>query len=391
MNKKIVFVTGTRADYGKLKSLMKAIEASDSFDVFVFISGMHLLGGYGYTYKEIVNDGYKNIYLAREIAPEGRMDINLANTIISFSAYVTEIKPDLIVVHGDRIDALAGAIVGMLNNIRVAHIEGGEVTGTVDESIRHSISKMVHLHFVSNEESKVRLIQLGEPEKNIYVIGSPDIDIMLSDNLPDLDGVKKRHGISFEKYAILIYHPVTTEVNRIKRNIEEVVKAVKSTNLNYIVIYPNNDLGSDIIINQFNELENDPRYIKFLSLPFEDFLVILKNSDFIIGNSSAGVRESCVYGIPAIDLGTRQRNRYPKGVLNNIMHTCEETNSIMNCIKNVDKHRYKSYYYGSGKSSDLFIDIINDRKIFKKAIQKSFVDLDSTQQAIENYINEVCF
>lgn len=391
MNKKIAFITGTRADYGKLKSLMKAVEASDGLDLYVFVSGMHLMERYGYTCKEIISDGYRNIHLANDIALEEKMDLSLAGTIKSFSNFTAGIVPDLIVVHGDRIDALAGAIVGMLNNIRVAHIEGGELTGTVDESIRHAISKMVHIHFVSNVESKVRLIQLGEPESNIYVIGSPDIDIMLSDSLPDLQDVKKRHGIEFDEYAILIYHPVTTEVSRLKKNITEVIKAVKATNRNYIVIYPNNDLGSNIVIDQLRTLENDPRFINFLSIPFEDFLVLFQNSDFILGNSSCGVRESCVYGIPAIDLGTRQKNRYPKGILANIMHTDENMSSIINCIKNVENYRYKSYYYGSGQSSKLFVDILKNRGIYKQAIQKSFIDLGSTQQAIENYINEVCF
>ncbi len=391
MIKKILFITGTRADYGKLKSLIKALEASDGFEAYIFVSGMHLISKYGCTYKDIIKDGYKNIYLAEDIGYSEKMDVNLANTIKSFSLYASRIKPDLIVVHGDRIDALAGAIVGMLNNIRVAHIEGGEITGTVDESIRHAVSKMVHLHFVANEESKMRLIQLGEPERNIYVIGSPDIDIMMSADLPRLEDVKSRYEILFDKYAIFIYHPVTTEENMLEKNIREVIRAVQLSGKNYVIIYPNNDLGSDTIINQLKTIRDDSRYKLFPSLPVEDFLALLKNSDFIIGNSSAGIRESCVYGVPAVDIGTRQRNRYPKGFLANIMHADENMDCIKNCIDHVDNYRYKSNYYGNGKSAELFLNIIKSKYIYRQDLQKHFVDLDSTQQAIENYINEVCF
>lgn len=391
MNKRIVFITGTRADYGKLKSLISVIEASDDFEAFVFVSGMHLLAAFGDTYKDILKDGYRNIYMAKDIGLSEKMDISLANTIKSFSSYISRIEPDLIVVHGDRIDALAGAIVGMLNNVRVAHIEGGEVTGTVDESMRHAISKMVHSHFTANEESKIRLIQLGEQEKNIFVIGSPDIDIMLSDSLPNIEDVKKKYNIDYNSFAILIYHPVTTEWDKIKKNAREVIKATQESNRNYIVIYPNNDFGSELIIEQLKGIQANTRFKTFPSLPLEDFLILLKSSDFIIGNSSAGIRESCVYGVPAIDIGTRQRNRYPKGVLANIIHSEENAVSIKRCIEQVDNYRYKSNYYGTGKSAEIFIKILRGRKIFKQNIQKCFVDLDATQQAIENYINEVCF
>lgn len=171
------------------------------------------------------------------------MDVNLANTILCFSHYIQDIKPDYIAVHGDRIDALAGAIVGMLNNIRVVHIEGGEVTGTVDDSIRHAITKISHVHFTANEESKARLIQLGENEEHIYIIGSPDIDIMLSDSLPTKEEVLGKYNIP-EDYAIFMYHPVVTEVDQIEGYMEEIGKAIEEDDRFYVFVYPNNDLGS---------------------------------------------------------------------------------------------------------------------------------------------------
>jgi len=382
----IVFLTGTRADYGKLKPLIK--ETQKSFNTHIFVCGMHLLPQYGSTYKDILNDGYKNTYCATDIKFLGKMDIDFANTIISLNSFMNIVKPDLIVVHGDRTDALAGAISGMLNNILIAHIEGGEVTGTVDEAIRHSISKMAQFHFVANYESKLRILQLGEREENIYVIGSPDIDIMLSE-LPKIDDVKNRYHINFNEYAILIYHPVTTEISLIEGNICELLRAIDESKKNYIIIYPNNDSGSDIIIHNIEKLESDKKYRVFKSLPCEDFLSLLKNALFIIGNSSAGVREACVYGLPAIDIGTRQSGRYQKGYLKNIQHATENAQEILYCINHTIYHKFASNYFGDGKSSIRFVDIIKSGKL--APIQKKFIPINETQEAIQNYINEVCF
>ncbi|RKJ17522.1 UDP-N-acetylglucosamine 2-epimerase (hydrolyzing), partial [Butyricicoccus sp. 1XD8-22] len=187
--KKIVFLTGTRADYGKIKSLINKVWEDSSFELYLFVTGMHMLSRYGSTWREIEKDGFKNVYHFINQSQNTPMDIALSDTISGLSNYIAEINPDLIVVHGDRLEALAGAIVGAFNNIRVVHIEGGEVSGTIDESIRHAITKFAHIHMVSNDESKKRIIQMGEAEKNIFVIGSPDIDIMYSNKLPSIEKV----------------------------------------------------------------------------------------------------------------------------------------------------------------------------------------------------------
>lgn len=383
---KLLFITGTRADYGKLKSLIKKSE--EFFDVYVFVCGMHLLEEYGNTYRDIIDDGYKNIYIAEDITLQMQMDLDLANTIISLNKYITQVKPELIVVHGDRVDALAGCISGMLNNILIAHIEGGEVTGTVDEAIRHAISKMAHYHFTSNFESKLRILQLGEKAENIYTIGSPDIDIMLS-ALPDISQVKNKLNITFDDYAIFIYHPVTTEYDTISTKADIIFDALIKSNRNYIVIYPNNDLGSLYIIDKIKRLEGNDKFLAFKSIVFEEFLCLLKNASFIIGNSSAGVREACVYGIPAIDIGTRQSGRYNPKLLGNIQSVGENEQKILRCIDNAANFKFTSNYFGEGNSAELFIEaLLNGSDIM---LQKKFVDSNQTQNAIETYINEVCF
>ena len=353
--KKMMFITGTRADYGKLKSIIRAVEVSEEYEAFVYVTGMHLLPEYGNTYLQIENDGHSNVYIEKELSLTDKMDINIGNTILLMSEYVAKIKPDVMIVHGDRIDALAGAVVGILNNILVAHIEGGEITGTVDDSLRHAITKLSHLHFTANEETKLRLLQLGEKDNTIQIIGSPDIDIMLSDELPDYKSVKNQYNINFDHYGIFMYHPVTTEVEHLQEHIKECILAMQSTDLNYIVVYPNNDLGSHIIVDELEKLTSDERFLLVKSFPFEDFLVLLKNSDFIIGNSSAGIREACIYGVPCINIGTRQSNRYNPKIMKNIVSIPEKHILIRDALNNSKKYKYISYYFGDGHSAELFM------------------------------------
>lgn len=390
--KKIIFLTGTRADYGKMKPLMMACEKAQNLEAFIYISGMHLLAKYGNTYMDIEKDGYKNIRLQKNMQDIPNMDINCANLILDFSEYVREIKPDIIIVHGDRIDALGGAIVGMLNNILLGHIEGGEITGTVDEAIRHAISKMANLHFVSNRESAIRIKQLGENEQNIYVIGSPDIDIMLSNDLPKINTVKEKYNIKFNNYGISIYHPVVSEINRLDKDIKEINCALLDSKQNFIVIYPNNDMGSEIILDSYRSaLTKNNKFIFYPSISFEDFLILLKNANFVIGNSSCGIREACVYGIPAIDIGTRQKNRYSLSVLPNIQHVEANYNQIIEALDNLEYYKVKSSYYGDGNSAKRFLKILENPNLWKANTQKQFIDVPETIKEIEIYHNEVCF
>ena len=372
--KKILFMTGTRADYGKIKSLIKAVEASKSFEAYVFVSGMHLIERYSGTYKEVLKDGYKNVYVDFAQTNRGIMSYDLGNVVCDLTGYVLHIKPDMIVVHGDRIDALAGAVVGALNNIKVAHIEGGEISGTIDESLRHAITKFSHLHLVCNKTARKRLIQLGEKKEFVHVIGSPDIDVMISDQLPTLEQVKKRYDIFFPNYAIFMYHPVTTEHDVLRKNIQAVVNSLIDSQKNYVAIYPNNDYGSDIILEEVDRLKSNERFRVCSSLRFEYFLTLLRNADFIIGNSSAGVRESGVYGIPAIDIGSRQSGRY---ILegSNIQHVEEDTAQILRAIDSIDNFHVKNSPYGDGHSTEKFMKILSGKKIWDIGLQKNFVDL----------------
>ena len=374
MTKKILFLSGTRADFGKIKSLISITENDTEFEVFVFVTGMHLQKEYGYTVIEIERCNFSNVHNFENHTHETTMDLTLAKTIQGLSEYVKYCKPDLIVIHGDRVEALAGAIVGSLNNILVAHIEGGEVSGTIDELIRHSTSKMSHIHFVSNNLAKSRLMQMGEIETAIYEIGSPDLDIMFSDNLPDLFTVKNYYDIVFDDYAIVMFHPVTTEVNEMQSYTQNFIQSLLLDSHNYIIIYPNNDLGSQLIINEYKKLNLNDRFKIYPSIRFEYFLTLLKNSKFIIGNSSAGIREAPYYGIPIINVGTRQQNRSVKA---DIINTSYEIDEIQNALKTIDSHKniINSEDFGQGNSSALFLEFLKNESFWQINHQKQFKDI----------------
>jgi len=375
--KNIVFLTGTRADFGKLKSIIRILNEDSGYQVSLFVTGMHMLRQYGFTVDEVEKSKIcrnRNIYKYINQNLSDSMDIVLSKTIQGFSDYIKECSPDLIVVHGDRVEALAGAIVGSLNNIRVAHIEGGEVSGTIDELIRHAVSKMAHIHFVANNDAKQRLIQLGERSDNVFVIGSPDFDIMASDELPSIDEVKSRYTIKFDDYAIALFHPVTTELKQVREHTANLIAALKATDEKYVVIYPNNDSGADTIIEQIDALRGDPQFRVFASMRFEYFLSLLKSARFIVGNSSAGVREAPFYGVPSINIGTRQANR---AIGDSIINCSQEPSDIKAAIERHGQlKRKRSTQFGKGNSNRLFKQVLDDTAIWATDIQKQFVDIN---------------
>lgn len=372
--KKILFLTGTRADFGKIKSLIQTLEEQDEFEVFVFVTGMHLQELYGYTLIEIERCNFKNVFTFENHTHETTMDLTLAKTIEGLSNYCKTINPDMIVVHGDRVETLAGAIVGSLNNILVAHIEGGEISGTVDELIRHSVSKLSHIHFVSNKEAEKRLIQMGEIKESVFTIGSPDVDIMFSDRLPEFETVQEYYKIDFKEYAIVMFHPVTTEIAFIQEYTETFVGALLEDHHNYVVIYPNNDLGSHFILEAYKKLKQNSRFRIFPSIRFEYFLTLLKNSQFIIGNSSAGIREAPYYGIPIINIGTRQQNRTIDAEIINTNYSAEE---IRKGLLKIDLHPIQNSKddFGQGNSAELFLESLKKNDIWQLNHQKQFRDI----------------
>jgi len=373
--KKIVFVTGTRADYGKLKSIILSVQKIKNYNTSIFVTGMHNLVSHGSTVDEIKKDRIKNIKIfSNQIVGEDASKI-ISKTILGFSKYIKKEKPDLVIVHGDRVEPLACAIVCCLNNIKIAHFEGGELSGTIDEIFRHSISKLCNIHFVTNSAAKKRLIQMGELSSSVFSTGSPDVDLILSNDLPSLQDTKKRYEIDFKSYAIALFHPVTTDIKNLKKNIHSFIRSLKLSMENIVLIFPNNDLGSDIIIKEYNKIRNKNIRI-FPSLRFEYYLTLLKNCKFIIGNSSSGIMEAPYYGVPTINIGDRQNNRVN---LESITNCNYESSNILRAIKklSVTKKFTKSRFFGDGRSASKILKILKSKKIWKMNNQKQFKDIAS--------------
>ncbi len=371
--KKIAFITGTRADFGKIKSLLQILQKERDFEPHIFVTGMHLMQTYGYTLLEVERCGFANIHTFSNQTHESSMDLTLARTIQGFSEYVKKIAPDLIVIHGDRVEALAGAITGALNNILVAHIEGGEISGTIDELLRHATSKMSHVHFVANALAKTRLVQMGELPESIFAIGSPDVDIMFSEKLPSLGEVKRYYEISFGEYAVAMFHPVTTEAEAMEEYSANFVKALQQSESNYVVIYPNNDMGSSHILKEYEKLKGLINFRVIPSVRFEYFLTLLKNAQFIIGNSSAGIREAPYYGVPTINIGTRQENR---ALHAHIINTGYETDAIAQAIASkLERTEATDPHYGKGNSAQQFLEVLKTDALWNLNHQKKFREL----------------
>jgi UDP-N-acetylglucosamine 2-epimerase (hydrolysing) len=375
MNKKnIVFMTGTRADFGKLKSLIRIVDNLDGFEYGLFVTGMHLLKRYGSTFKEIENSGFKNIHKYINQHTDEPMDMILANTIHGFSRYISENRPDMIVIHGDRVETLAGAIVGSINNILVVHIEGGERSGTIDDSIRHSVTKLSHIHLVANEEAKARIMKMGEEERRIFIFGSADIDIMKNGRLPLIEDVKKHYGILYDDYHIVLFHPVTTEAVNQGIYADILVESLIESRENFVVIYPNNDHGVNEILQAYKKLHGNNRFSLYPSIKFEAFLSLIKNAKSIIGNSSAGIREAPIFGIPTINIGTRQKNRFKS---KSIIDCNYDKQQILEAIWHVSKRTVKysaCEYFGVGDSAERFENIIMNKEIWELSPQKFFED-----------------
>lgn len=371
--KKIIIVTSTRADYGKLKSIILKIQKNKKFFTKIYVTGMHNLNLYGKTLVELKKDKIKNLYVHKNQSTKSTMNEILVNTIQNFSKFISVEKPDLVIVHGDRIEPLACTISSLLNNIKIAHIEGGEVSGTLDEILRHAITKLSQIHFVSNKMAKRRLIQMGEDKKNIYVTGSPDVDIILKKNQIKLSYVKKRYDINFNEYAIAILHPVVTNSEYLEKEVKIFFSSLVKSKKNFIITYPNNDVGSDIIFKEINRLKKNKNFKIFPSIRFEYFLSLLKNSEFIIGNSSCGLMEAPYYGIPTINLGDRQKNRTHN---KNVFNINFNEKIIIQTIEKVKKIKIKkNTFFGTGNADKRIIKLLNLKKFWDTNFGKSFVDM----------------
>ncbi len=369
--KKIVFLTSTRADFGKVKSLIKITKNSKFFDVYIIITGMHVIPKFGNTFQEVLKTfGKKKIFIFKNQKSSSILENILSDTVNKLHKIVKKIQPDLIVIHGDRIEALSLALVGSLNHIHTAHVEGGEVSGTIDDTIRHAITKLSHSHFVGSKIAKKRVLKMGEIKDNIHHIGSPDIDIIQNQKLPDIDKVKKRYSINFKEFSILLWHSVTSELDTLKKDTLKIINYINKSEKNFIIIYPNNDPGCNTILNCYKKIKKKNRIIK--NMRFEYFLSLLKNAKFIIGNSSSAIYEAPMLNTPAINIGNRQNKRLNTKLVKNINIDQLNEKIVNNFVKN-----YKTVnqnFFGTGNSDVNFLKILKKKTFWNISKQKFFSD-----------------
>ncbi len=377
MNRKISVITGSRAEYGLLKPVLKEIMMSRKLDLYLIVTGMHLSKKYGFTVREIIDDGFK-IYSKINTIPKGNSPYHMAKSlgdgITKFSILFKKLKPDINLILGDRHDALSSALAAAYMNIPNAHIHGGERSQAgIDEYNRHAITKISNIHFAATNQSKKRIIKLGENSKFVFQTGSPGIDDLISKKIPDKEYLEKKYHVDFnKKFFLLLYHPVTTEIENTEIEISNILKVLTQFKRSIIAISPNSDAGHEIIFTKIHEYSKSYPLIKiYKNIPRSDYLGLLKNCSLLIGNSSSGVIEGSYFDLPIINVGIRQNNR-EKG--NNVINVKGTIPSIMygiNKALNSNKKYSKKNLYGEGKSAKTIVKILETIPIDKALIQKT--------------------
>ena len=382
--RKICVVTGTRAEYGLLRWLMDGINKSTKLDLQIVATGMHLSPEFGLTYQEIENDGFK---IDRKI--EMLISSDTANGIvksmgigmIGFADSLTELKPDLIVVLGDRYEIFTAVAAAMIFRTPVAHLHGGEASeGSIDESIRHSITKMSHLHFVAAEEYRKRVIQLGEQPDNVFLVGGLGIDNIVNLNLMKRKDFEK--SIDFKlgiKNLLITFHPVTLEENTSEKQMNEILMALKELkNTHLIFTMPNADTDGRIIFKMIKNFVNNHPYAKsFTSLGQIRYLSCIKHVDGVIGNSSSGLAEVPTFKKGTINIGDRQRGRIKA---ESVIDCKPTTKSISDAIKKLyslelqQKLKTVKNPYGSGGASEAIVKTL-EKVSLENILKKKFYNM----------------
>jgi GDP/UDP-N,N'-diacetylbacillosamine 2-epimerase (hydrolysing) len=381
---KISIITGSRADYGLLYWVIKRMNEDDFFDLSIIVTGMHLSEKYGSTYKEIENDNFKINYKVKMLSEsDSPRDIakSIAKGVDKFSDILEKIKPDFILILGDRYEIYSAAIAAMCLRTPIVHCHGGELTeGMIDESIRHSISKMSHIHFTSTEEYRKRVIQLGENPKSVINCGALGIENINNLKLYPKRELEKKIGVRLNSKNILVtYHPVTLEKGSSDKAFKELLICLNSIKDSTIVFtYSNSDIDGEVINSMIDEyVSHNSNSVAFISMGQKLYLSTLKNFDLIIGNSSSGIIEAPSFRIPTINIGDRQKGRIKsKSVISCMPNQKEINQSIKTAfsekfIKKIEKIKNP---YDNGNSSQTIINKIKRIKI-SGILKKEFYNL----------------
>jgi UDP-hydrolysing UDP-N-acetyl-D-glucosamine 2-epimerase len=374
--KKICVVIGSRANYSSIKSAMRAIQAHPALELQLIVAASAVLDRYGSVVNLIEKDGFKP-HARVTMLIEGETPATMAKStglgLLELPTLFEQLDPDVVLTVGDRFETMATTLAAAYMNIPVAHTMGGEVSGTIDESIRHAVTKFAHIHFPASEGAKERIIKLGERPQHIHMVGCPRIDLVaeilqrsstgISDHLFDL-GVGERFSID-EPFVLVSQHPVTTEYGTGEAQIMLTLEAVRERGLAAIVLWPNADAGSDDIsrgIRKWRERKLDDRMHFFKNLPIETYVNLMRSTACLIGNSSSGIREGAYIGTPVVNIGTRQHMR-DRG--DNVVEVGYDREQISDAIaRQVEHGRYATNpIYGNGTAGSKIADVLATEEV----------------------------
>ncbi|MFB5166834.1 UDP-N-acetylglucosamine 2-epimerase [Parageobacillus toebii] len=378
--KRVAYITGTRADFGRMYYTLKEIEKNSNLELLLIVTGMHLSEDYGLTIQEIEKEFKVSAKVDMLISNDegSSMAQSLGLAIINLTQVLKIIKPDILLLLGDRGEMLAGAIAAAHMNIPIVHIAGGDVSGTIDESIRHAISKFSHFHLTSTKEHAERLMSMGEEPHRIKVVGAPDLDAIKHMCFLDKDTLSERLKVKLDsKFLILAFHPVTTELKDLENQFYETIEAIKEIGLQTIIIQPNSDAGNQII-RRILAKEYSDKFFIYNNIPYREFLSLLSHASVLVGNTSSGIIEAPSLGVPFVNIGNRQQGRMrAKNVIDvppnkkNIYQAIEKALNDQQFLSTVKKRENP---YGDGYAYKRITDFIINLKIDKNIFSKKFYE-----------------
>ena len=372
-------ITERRADYSKLRPIIKEIKKSKKLDYQLIVTGSHLLSKYGNTINDIKCDNFKIssiLPMLKKNAPDTGAEMVRAHgrILIKLADEFERLKPDIILSGFDIGANFAATVLGSHMNILVAHIEGGEITGTIDESIRHAMTKFSHLHFTSNEIATKRIVKMGENKKYVFTVGNTSLDGIISEKTIPKNKLYKKYDLDLKKpFIIILQHTVTSEIDQIDKNFIQTLDAIKELDLQTLVIFGNSDAGSKKIA----KLINSTKIKKFLTIPYGDYVNLLKNSSALVGNSSSGIIESPFLKIPSVNIGTRQTGRTRSiSVLDVGYNKSQIKKAILKSVYDkqfLKKIKNSTSLYGDGKSAKKIVKILEDIDLKTITTQKKLM------------------
>jgi GDP/UDP-N,N'-diacetylbacillosamine 2-epimerase (hydrolysing) len=376
--RKIAVITGTRAEYGLFKPVLKAMESPGDLQASLIVIGMHLSPEFGYTVEEIEKDGFK---IGAKIAALHAEDTkaSMANSLGECLSKIVEalekMRPDILLVLGDRSEMLVGAVAATYLGIPIAHIHGGEVSGNVDEPVRHAITKLAHIHFPATKESAKRIVKMGEEPWRVHVVGAPGLDSILNETIPDRKETAAKYGLSLSKPVLLVLqHSVVAEAEDAANQIRETLEAVKELKQQTVIIYPNADAGGRRMIKIIRQHEENPFVKAFKSVPHEDYLGLMKLASVMIGNSSSGIIEAPSFGLPVVNIGTRQMGRQRAG---NVVDVGYDRKDIIGALKKalydkdfIERVKHCKNPYGDGKAGKRIARFLAEATLGSKLLEK---------------------